>query len=151
AAHGELALVMEYVDGVTLAALLRKVRAADDGVPIPIVAAIMGQILSGLHAAHETCDEDGRLLHIVHRDVSGQNVLVGRDGVVRVADFGVAVAAGDVTRDVKGKLGYMAPEQLSGQPIDRRADIWAAGVLLWEMIARRRLFGGELGDVIRRV
>src|SRR5690606_20581681 len=106
-------------------------------------------VLEGLHAAHEARDDTGEPLAIVHRDVSPHNVLVGVDGVARVFDFGVAKAAINTqeTREgvVKGKVTYMAPEQVWGAA-DRRADLYAAGVILWELIAGRRRHAGERND-----
>ncbi|MEZ4226943.1 MAG: protein kinase [Polyangiaceae bacterium] len=142
---GELMLVMEYVHGETLARLQR--AGGWHKVPPHIACAIMVGVLRGLHAAHETRDETGRLLRLVHRDVSPQNVLVGVDGVPRLSDFGVAKAEARLqsTQDgqLKGKLGYMSPEQILGKDVDRRSDIFAASVVLWEMLAGRRLFTGE--------
>ncbi|WP_155797910.1 serine/threonine-protein kinase, partial [Sorangium cellulosum] len=103
--------------------------------------------LHGLHAAHEATAEDGAPLLLVHRDVSPHNVLVGEDGVARVLDFGVAKSAGraQITRDgqLKGKLAYMSPEQIAGEPLDRRADVYSAGVVLWETLTGERLFEGR--------
>jgi serine/threonine protein kinase len=144
-AQGQLLLVMEYIPGVSLAELLRRALADDQPIPLPIVSAIGCGILHGLHAAHEATDERGRALGIVHRDVSPQNVLVGSDGVARLVDFGVAKAAGrlhtTVNGQVKGKLGYMAPEQLRSGAVDRRADIYAAALVIWETLTLRRPFG----------
>ena len=143
----ELLLVMEYVRGESLSRLIR--RARDRGVPLPprVVVAIMSGALHGLHAAHEAVDEKGALLGLVHRDMSPQNVLVGTDGVARVLDFGVAKAAGRVhtTRDgdIKGKVLYMPPEQLSAQALTRTADVYAAGVVLFEALTCVRMFAGE--------
>jgi len=147
---GELLLVMEYVRGESLGRLLRAVRAADEVVPLPIVSAIVIGALRGLHAAHEAVDDTGAPLGIVHRDVSPQNILVGADGVARLIDFGIAKATGrlQTTREgvLKGKLGYMSPEQLSRvSQISRRADVYATGVVLWEAIAARPCFRTE-GD-----
>ncbi len=143
----ELLIVMEYVEGETLSRLLRTCRAEDQLAPLPIVATILVGVLHGLHAAHEATGANGSPLNIVHRDVSPQNILVGTDGVPRILDFGVAKATqrSQSTRDgqLKGKIGYMAPEQILSDTVDRRCDIFAAGVVLWEALAGRRLFDGE--------
>jgi serine/threonine protein kinase len=147
AANGELFLVMEYVPGLTLSALMKQAHAFGDRVPLNVAASIMVGVLHGLHAVHEARDERGQPLEVVHRDVSPQNILVGTDGVPRVLDFGIAKAAGRLhtTRDgqLKGKLGYMSPEQLGGRPVDRRTDIYAAAVVLWEVLTGQRLFEGD--------
>ncbi|WP_438030028.1 protein kinase domain-containing protein [Sorangium sp. So ce233] len=146
-ADGELFLVMEYIAGESLSSLLREASARGSRVPQPVVSAIVAGALAGLHAAHEATAEDGAPLQIVHRDVSPQNILVGDDGIARVLDFGIARAAvrSQVSRvgQLKGKLSYMAPEQLRGAPLTRRADIYAASVVLWEALTGRRLFTGE--------
>jgi serine/threonine-protein kinase len=147
----ELYLVMEYVLGASLAELI--VAASREGIPIPhgVVSAVVGGCLRGLHAAHETRDDAGELLGIVHRDVSPANVLVGRDGLARVLDFGIAKAASraQITRhgELKGKVGYMAPEQLRSGEIDRRADVYSVAVTLWEALTRRRAFAGDSDEV----
>ena len=147
ATEGELFLVMDYVPGESVARLTRALREAKQSIPLRILSAIMVGALHGLHAAHEAKDERGQPLGIVHRDVSPQNVLVGSDGVSRVLDFGVAKAAGrmQTTQDgqVKGKLSYMPPEQLRGQNVTRQTDIYAVGVMLWELVTGKRLFAGE--------
>jgi serine/threonine protein kinase len=151
-ADGELVVVMEYVSGETLGQLLK--TSLVQSAPTPaVIAEIMVGTLYGLHAAHEAVGEDGSKLNIVHRDVSPQNVIVGVDGVARVLDFGVAKAAmrSHVTKEgeVKGKIAYMAPEQLRGLAIDRRADVFAAGVVFWEALTGKRLFRGEdLGQTV---
>jgi len=141
---GELFLVMEYIQGESVARLVRLTAQRKETVPAPIAAAIAVGTLMGLHAAHEATTESGESLRVVHRDVSPQNIMVGSDGVPRVLDFGVAKAVGrlQTTRDgeVKGKTAYMAPEQLSGRDIDRRVDVYAASVVLWEMLTGHRLF-----------
>jgi serine/threonine protein kinase len=140
---GEVLLVMEYVHGESLSRLQRVLRATGQKIPIPITSAIVSNVLHGLHAAHEAKSERGEPLGIVHRDVSPQNVLVGVDGVARVLDFGIAKAADQIqhTREgeLKGKLAYMAPEQLHGKPADRRTDVFAAAVVLWECLTGQRL------------
>jgi serine/threonine protein kinase len=156
ATEGELFVVMEYVLGESLAQLMRLAHARGERVPTPIAAAIMVGVLHGLHAAHEARDERGEPLGIVHRDVSPHNILVGTDGAPHVIDFGVAKARGraQVTRDgqIKGKLSYMPPEQLLGNPIDQRADVFAASIVLWEALTGRRLFHGvDDGDILARV
>jgi eukaryotic-like serine/threonine-protein kinase len=143
---GELVLVMDYVPGETLARLMLAAAACSERVPARIALAIVRDALSGLHAAHEARDRRGEPLDIVHRDVSPQNLIVGSDGVTRVLDFGIAKAATSIelTREglVRGKAAYMAPEQLSGGAVTRRADIFALGVVLWEMLVGERLFPG---------
>jgi eukaryotic-like serine/threonine-protein kinase len=152
----EVFLVMEYVHGEALSKLIRAARRSGGLVPPPIASAIMSGALHGLHAAHEAKSERGEPLNIVHRDVSPQNILVGLDGVARVLDFGVAKAAmrAQSTRDgqMKGKVSYMAPEQLRGKGVDRRTDIFAAGIVLWETLTGRRLFDGDdPGEVLTKL
>jgi serine/threonine-protein kinase len=150
---GEVLLVMEYVVGETLARLTKRVCGEGGEIPLQIVAAIIADLLAGLHAAHIAVDEAGAPLGIVHRDVSPQNILVGSDGTTRVLDFGIAKAksrlAVTLEGQVKGKLGYMSPEQLRQLPVDARTDVFAAGVVLWECLTGRRLFaGGDPGAVV---
>ncbi|NUP11651.1 MAG: protein kinase [Polyangiaceae bacterium] len=157
ATHNELFLVMEYVQGESLGQLLKVASSGAGRLPPRVALGIVAGALQGLHAAHEARDERGFSLGLVHRDVSPQNILVGVDGTARVLDFGVAKAAGraHTTRDgvVKGKLAYMAPEQLQQGAVTRRADIYAAAIVLWEALAGRRLFqadteGGVLAAVL---
>ena len=116
-------------------------------IPIPVASAILIQVLLGLHAAHEATTETGEPLQIVHRDVSPQNMLVGVDGASHLLDFGVAKAASKLHTtehgQIKGKIPYMAPEQLRGDKIDRRADVFAAGIVLWELLTGERLFARD--------
>jgi serine/threonine-protein kinase len=124
--------------------------------PPRVTTTIIAGVLHGLHAAHEATTEHGEPLHIVHRDVSPQNIMVGTDGVGRVLDFGVAKAAhrAQTTRDgtVKGKISYMAPEQLLTENVDRRADIYACAVVLWEALSGERLFDGDnQGRIVRKI
>ncbi len=136
----ELLLVMDYVHGESLAMLMRE---ASERPPVAVVLAILAGALHGLHAAHVARDEQGMPLGLVHRDVSPQNIMVGTDGLSRILDFGIAKAHGrtQTTEDgqLKGKLGYMAPEQFSSADIDRRVDVYAASVVLWECLTGRRL------------
>jgi serine/threonine-protein kinase len=147
ASRGELFLVMEYVPGLTLAELMKNAAGSGESVPVSIACAIMAGVLRGLDAAHEARDEGSRPLDVVHRDVSPQNILVGADGVARLLDFGIAKAVGRLhtTRDgeLKGKVAYMAPEQLGARTVDRRTDIYAASVVLWEALTGERLFAGD--------
>ena len=143
----ELLVVMEYVDGVSLGRLLRA-----GAVPEPILAALVCQVLDGLHAAHVATDEHGAPLQIVHRDISPENILVGADGFARVLDFGIAKARSRLheTRDgqIKGKLAYMAPEQLAGKAT-QQSDVFAASIVLWEGLTGRRLFQADSdGEII---
>ena len=145
-AEGTYYLAMEYVLGETWGALQAALAADDAGKKaLPAISAyVIAQAAEGLHAAHEATDDQGDSLHIVHRDVSPQNIFVAYDGTVRVLDFGIARAADRITTTqagtVKGRLAYMAPEQMEGKSIDRRADIWSLGVVLREALENRRLF-----------
>src|SRR5262249_50413419 len=121
-----------------------------------IAVRIFLDILAGLHAAHELTGPDGASLNLIHRDVSPQNMLIGADGISRITDFGVARAESrlSTTRGgkLKGKLAYMAPEQIKGDTVDRRGDVYAAGVVLWELLTGRRLFpSGHAGALIAQI
>ncbi|MDF2694071.1 MAG: serine/threonine protein kinase [Labilithrix sp.] len=156
ATGGELFLVMDYVPGESVARLSRALRERQQILPFRILSSTIAGVLHGLHAAHEAKDERGHPLGIVHRDVSPQNVLVGTDGVSRVLDFGVAKAAGrmQTTKEgqIKGKLSYMPPEQLRGAAVSRQTDIYAVGVMLWELVTGQRLFSGDNeGAIVARV
>jgi len=154
-ARGELLIVMEYVCGESLARLLRASRHGERQVPQEIAAAVVIDVLHGLHAAHVALDPRGEPLDLVHRDVSPHNVLVGVDGVARVLDFGVAKARGrlQTTREgqLKGKLAYMAPEQIHGQ-VSPRTDVFAAAAVLWEILVGRPVFeGGDEAAILGKV
>jgi serine/threonine-protein kinase len=143
----ELLLVLEYVESLPLSALLQLGR-----LPPAVVSSIVGDALAGLHAAHEAVDLRGDRLDLIHRDVSPQNIIVGVEGVSRLIDFGVAKAKSRITTttdgEVKGKVRYMSPEQVRQQPLDRRADIFAAGVVLYEALTGERPFPGtDIGDI----
>jgi eukaryotic-like serine/threonine-protein kinase len=141
---GELFLVMEYLEGESVAGLLKRAIARSRPLDRALAAFVVAEACSGLHAAHEIRNPDGTAQEIVHRDVSPQNVLVGYDGRVKVLDFGIAKAADRITRteagQLKGKFEYMAPEQCRGEPLDRRCDLFALGILLYELTSGRRLF-----------
>jgi serine/threonine protein kinase len=156
AMDGEAFLIMEYLHGESLASLLSALRGRHESVPVRTAVQIVRDALHGLHAAHEAKNEQGESLDLVHRDVSPHNILVGVDGIARVLDFGIAKAIGRIqdthTGQLKGKLSYMAPEQILGHVLDRRVDIFAAGLVLWEALAGRRPFDSESsGHVMYRV
>ncbi|MCU0682912.1 MAG: protein kinase [Polyangiaceae bacterium] len=137
-------LVMEWLEGQPLQAVLG--RLGRKGVPLAVQVYVLVKTLEALDYVHDFRSEDGEELDIVHRDVSPHNIFVGYDGVVKLMDFGIAkVAGGSQTQVgvVKGKVGYMAPEQLLGKPLDRRADIFSVGVILWEALVGRRLTAGD--------
>jgi serine/threonine protein kinase len=138
--HGVLYLVMEWVDGDSLSKLQRALKADGGVLPLGIALRIVADACAGLHAAHELHDADGKPLGVVHRDVSPQNVLIGASGVVKVIDFGIAKArdrlAGETsTGSLKGKIQFMSPEQAMGKAIDRRADVWSTGSLLYTLLS----------------
>lgn len=143
----EAFLVMDYVEGPSLFGIFRKLRDRGERLPLDIALRITLDALAGLHAAHELRDGNGQLLQLVHRDVSPHNVLVGADGVAKLADFGIARAEERISftsgGQIKGKMMYMPPEQLGSGGIDRRADVYAAAVVLWESLTARRLFRAE--------
>jgi eukaryotic-like serine/threonine-protein kinase len=153
--NGELFLVMDYVGGLSLSALLREAGRAGERMPPEHAAGIAVGTLHGLHAAHEARSAAGESLGIVHRDVSPPNILVGIDGVARVIDFGIAKAVERVhaTRetDLRGKILYMSPEQLNRERVDRRTDVYAASVVLWEMLASRRYIDVGDGNAIVKI
>ena len=145
---GEHYIAMEYLVGEPLSRLMSRAARDQSHRRSPLLPLRMARIVAdaceGLHAAHELKDANGDLLHVVHRDVSPRNLFVTYDGAVQVVDFGIASASQRLhhtsTGQVKGTFAYMAPEQLAARPIDRRVDIWALGVALWEMLAVKRLF-----------
>lgn len=153
---GELFMAMEYVDGVSVARLLRSVASKRERFPHSILALIVRDVLRGLAYAHEATSEDGQPLGLVHRDVSPGNVLISRAGEVKLGDFGIVRSAVVDRRthpgELKGKLGYMSPEQVIGAEVDPRSDLFTVGILLAEMLITCPLFGGknEL-DVLTRI
>jgi eukaryotic-like serine/threonine-protein kinase len=146
-AAGAHFIVMEYVDGADLQSVLEYLQRSQQQMPVEVACLIAMHICEGLAYAHDACDHQGQPLGIVHRDISPHNVLMTRYGEVKLVDFGLAKASSHLTADeediVKGKFGYLAPEVTLGQAADRRVDIFAAGILLWEMLSGRRLFKGE--------
>jgi serine/threonine-protein kinase len=154
-ADGRNYIVMEYADGETLAMFLKH-AARGKRLSAALAASIAADTAGGLHAAHELRGPQGEPLNLVHRDVSPQNIIVTYDGRVKLTDFGVAKATGRIQRtqpgEIKGKLAYMAPEQAFGREVDRRSDVYALGVVLYELAMGRRLFGGKTdADTIRNV
>ena len=150
-------LVMEYVPSVSLTQLMRAVAKLGRRLSPEVATWIGMQIAAGLHAAHETTDDEGNPLHIVHRDVSPKNVLLAYKGYVKVIDFGIAKAAGRATKTtggmLKGTFRYMSPEQARGRELDQRSDLYTLGIVLWEMLVMRRLFDADndlaLLDMVR--
>ena len=140
-------IAMEYIPGKDVRAIFDRARKRSEKLPIPLACHIIGKLCDGLDYAHRKKDGRGEEMHIVHRDVSPQNVLISYDGEVKVIDFGIAKAAGKANRTqagiLKGKFGYMSPEQVRGLEIDRRADIFAIGICLFELLTGERLFVGE--------
>ncbi len=141
-------LEMEYLEGQSLTALTKR-AARGEGLALPLAVYVLAQTLAGLHYAHELADHDGTPLAVVHRDVSPHNILVTYDGRVKVLDFGIAKAAGSSaetkTGFLKGKVTYMAPEQVARKALDRRVDLFAVGVMLWEALTSERMWG-DLDD-----
>ncbi|MCA9640247.1 MAG: protein kinase [Polyangiaceae bacterium] len=146
-APGELLLVMDYVPSESISRIVHRLRQRGKQVPVHVAVGILVGTLEGLHGAHETLSDTGSELGLVHRDVSPQNILVGEDGLARVVDFGIAMAHDRVqvtaTGQLKGKLEYMPREQLYKQAVDRRADVYAASVVLWELLTLRPLFRAD--------
>ncbi|MFT5354583.1 MAG: serine/threonine protein kinase [Polyangiales bacterium] len=153
---GALFLVMEYLEGEGLDQLSRRVRRNDMVLEPRLAAFIISQACAGLHAAHTHTDPDGEPLNIIHRDVSPHNIFLGYDGHVKLIDFGIAQSniqdAKTQTGVVKGKLSYMAPEQLDRRPLDHRVDVFALGIVLWELLTGQRLFKrGSPMETVRAV
>jgi serine/threonine protein kinase len=153
--QGELCLVMEYFESLSLARVV-EIAAQKARVAPGVASRIVSDTLAGLHAAHEAVDIRRNRLGIVHRDVSPQNVIVDVGGVSRVIDFGIAKAETRITHTksgfVKGKLGYMSPEQIEALPVDRRSDLFSTGIVLHELLTGKRLFSGDDEfDTMRRV
>jgi serine/threonine-protein kinase len=150
-------IVMDYVEGTSLAELRRELSAIGRAIDVRVAVRIVLDALHGLHAAHELKDDNGKPLHIVHRDVSPHNVLIGCDGRSRITDFGIAKAEDRIqttrTHEVKGKLAYLAPERIDKRRVCTvQSDVFAMAVVLWECFAGRRLFRGEEAvDILQEV
>lgn len=146
--EGELLLVMEYIEGASLAQVIMA-GTTSSAIDAPIAMRIIRDACEGLHAIHLLRDDDGNPLGLVHRDISPQNILVGIDGMARVADFGIAKASAPqwqaqhtATGALRGKAGYMAPEYVETCQCDPQSDVFSLGVVAWEALTRRRLFKG---------
>jgi serine/threonine-protein kinase len=153
---GSYYMAMEFVHGATLRWVIDNAAAVQRPVPVRHALRIVSDVLAGLHYAHELKDEDGRHIGIIHRDISPVNILVSRAGVAKLCDFGVAKSRLQrmLTRVgiIKGKFRYMSPEQLNAQPLDQRADVFAVGICLWELLVGRRLFHSRVeDDVVRAI
>ncbi len=154
-----LYLVMEWIDGAPLSLIMREAFRRG-GMPIPIGVKIVQDVCAALHAAHELKGEDGKSLELVHRDVSPQNIMLTESGVVKLVDFGVAKALGRSAGEtdtglIRGKLAYLSPEQVVAQPLDRRTDLFAAGVILYQMTTGKHPFRGDnagatMNNILRR-
>jgi len=140
-------IALEFVFGPDARMVFHKSRRTEQPIPMSIACYVMAQVCAALHYAHERQDEEGNPLGLVHRDVSLQNVLLSYDGAVKLTDFGIAKSGVNVARTeagvVKGKFGYMAPEQVMSQPMDRRSDVFSAGICLYELLTGERLFSGD--------
>ncbi|WP_437775694.1 serine/threonine protein kinase [Sorangium sp. So ce1097] len=144
---GTYFIVMEYVDGADLRALLEHQKKVGRPMSVEIAAFMAAKMCQGLAYAHELATADGKHLQIVHRDITPANVLITRYGEVKIVDFGLAKASSQLAESdagiIKGKFGYLAPETVLEQGVDQRVDIFALGIILWEMLAGRRLFLGD--------
>jgi len=140
-------IALEYVHGRDLRSIFDRMRNKAESLPIAMACYVTMQVCEGLDYAHNKRDAQGRELNLVHRDISPQNVLIGYEGECKLIDFGIAKAAGKASKTqagiLKGKFGYMSPEQVRGLPIDKRSDIFAVGIVLYELLTGERLFIGE--------
>ncbi len=141
-------LAMEYIDGKNLRQFVNKARKVNVSYPVEFSVFVINEVCKGLEYAHAKKDEmTGKALNIIHRDMSPQNIMLSYEGAVKIVDFGIAKAKDrvDETRSgiIKGKFGYMSPEQANGQQVDHRTDIFSTGIILWEMLTGRRLFAAE--------
>jgi hypothetical protein len=145
--EGQPYIALEFIDGQDARTLFNQTHGGPERVPIAVACFIVASVCQGLHHAHEQTDGEGRELGIVHRDVSLQNILLSYGGDVKLTDFGIAVSSLNIARTevgiVKGKFGYMSPEQIKGAPLDRRSDVFGAGICLYELLTGERLFTGD--------
>jgi serine/threonine-protein kinase len=144
---GQYFIAMEHLPGEDLASLLQQVRRSGKPMPIDVAADLIAHAATGLHFAHELKDPRGKLMNVVHRDVSPSNIIVTYHGTVKLVDFGIARAESNLTKTeagtLKGKVAYVSPEQAQGEPLDRRSDIWALGTVLHELLTGVRVFRRE--------
>jgi serine/threonine protein kinase len=146
--HEILYLVLEWIDGDSMASLRRLVHGRGEKIPLGIVLKVVADSCAGLHAAHELKNASGQSLNVVHRDVSPSNILVSPSGEIKVIDFGVAKSIDRISDEtaagvIKGKVAYMSPEQALGKAVDRRADIWSCGIMLYHLLAGRTPYEAE--------
>jgi serine/threonine-protein kinase len=145
--NGETFIVFEFVDGVTLNKLMRHAWEQRTRLPVGLAVRVMIDVLRGLDAAHRALDDAGEALRLIHRDVTSENMLVGVDGVSRLLDFGIARAVGQTHHtsrgQLRGKVRYVSPEQIHGQPQTQQTDLFIASVVLWEALTGKRLFSGR--------
>jgi len=141
---GDYFMVLEYLEGVAVSSALVKALTNPTALPVPFLVCIAQQACEGLHYAHEMADEHGRPYNIIHRDISPPNLFVTVGGVVKVLDFGISKSRDSVvktlTGQIRGKFAYMSPEQLRGEKLDRRSDVFSLGIVLFELLTGRRLF-----------
>lgn len=140
-------IVMEYVDGKSLSQIAKRAAAKKERVPLPMVCSVMAEVASGLDYIHRRTDAKGEPLHIVHRDMSPQNIICSYSGTIKIIDFGIAIAAGRIaitdTGILKGKFSFMSPEQARGDPLDHRSDIFSLGIVMYELLTGERLFKAD--------
>ena len=140
-------IVMEYVDGANLKGIAESVKKQGKDFPVPAAAWVAHEICKGLSYAHELTDPNGMPMNLVHRDMSPPNVLITKYGEVKIVDFGLAKASSQLEKSepgiIKGKFSYLSPEAALGQEVDKRTDIFAVGIILWELLAGQRLFLGD--------
>lgn len=153
---GQPFVALEWIDGDSLSTLLAELKKRDERLPLAITLRIIGECCLGLHTAHELRRENGELANVIHRDVSPANIVLSTTGDVKLIDFGVAKAAMRLSEQTrtgvfKGKIAYMAPEQVLKHPADRRTDIWSVGCVLYQLLAGRTPYKGHIGEVYQKL